>query len=137
MLPLRSYWLALLLLSQEVCCPCILVDTASLADWRCSCLYSELTPSVTEKSVIFIKELSFPQTAPTDDAFFQSELGWSVWGSLGRTWIDGGLVCRLLDRRGWSRIAAVLVCRLWTWHSCAKTRKKGGRRGFACSRSDA
>ena len=47
---------------------------------------------------MFIKELSFPQTAPTDDAFFQSELGWSVWGSLGWTRIAGGLGCRLLDR---------------------------------------
>ena len=75
MLPLHSYWLVLLLLSQEVCCPRRLVDPASLADWRCSNLCSELIPSVTEKSVILIKELSFPQTAPTDDAFFQPELG--------------------------------------------------------------
>ena len=35
--------------------------------------------------------------APTDDAFFQPELGWSVLGSLGRTWTAAGLVCRLLD----------------------------------------
>ena len=26
--------------------------------------------------------------------------------------------------------AAMLVCRLWTWHSYAKTRKKGGRQGL-------
>ena len=39
-------------------------------DWRCFCSCSGLIPSVTEKSVIFIKELSFPQTTPTDDAFF-------------------------------------------------------------------
>ena len=58
MLLLRSYWLALLLLSQEVCYPRRLVDPASLADWRCSYLCSKLIPSVTEKSVIFIKELS-------------------------------------------------------------------------------
>ena len=31
---------------------------------------SELIPSVTERSVLFVKELSFPQTALTDDAFF-------------------------------------------------------------------
>ena len=31
---------------------------------------SELIPSVTERSVLFVKELSFPQTVPTDDAFF-------------------------------------------------------------------
>ena len=30
-----------------------------------------------------MQELLFPQTAPTDDAFFQSELGWSVWGVVG------------------------------------------------------
>ena len=30
---------------------------------------SELIPSVTERSALFVKELSFPQTAPTDDAF--------------------------------------------------------------------
>ena len=39
-------------------------------DWRCSCLCSGLIPSVTERSALFVKELSFPQTAPTDDAFF-------------------------------------------------------------------
>ena len=91
MLPLRSYWPALLLLSQEVCCPHRLEDRSSLADWRCSCLCSVLIPSVTEKSVIFIKELSFPQTVPTDDAFFQPELGWSEWRSLDWTKTFGGL----------------------------------------------
>ena len=30
----------------------------------------ELIPSLTERSVLFVKEMSFPQTAPTDDAFF-------------------------------------------------------------------
>ena len=39
-------------------------------DWRCSCLCSGLIPSVTERSVVILKELSFPQTTPTDDAFF-------------------------------------------------------------------
>ena len=39
-------------------------------DQRCSCLCSKLTPSVTERSALFVKELSFPQTTPTDDAFF-------------------------------------------------------------------
>ena len=38
--------------------------------WCCSCLCSELISSGTEKSALFVKELSFPQTAPTDDAFF-------------------------------------------------------------------
>ena len=31
---------------------------------------------------MFMKELSFPTDGATDDAFFQPELGWSVWGSL-------------------------------------------------------
>ena len=46
-----------------------------------------------------------------DDAFFQPELGWSVWRSLGRTWIDDGLNWRMLDRLGWGRVAAVLIGR--------------------------
>ena len=33
----------------------------------------------------------------------------------------------LLDRLDWGRIAAMQVCRLWTWHSFAKIRKKGRR----------
>ena len=40
-----------------------------MEDWHCSFLCSELIPSITKISVIFVKELSFPQTAPTDDAF--------------------------------------------------------------------
>ena len=32
-----------------------------------------------------------------------------------------------LDRRAGDRTAAGLVCRLWVWHSSAKTRKKVGR----------
>ena len=68
--PSRSCWPALFLTRREVGCLRCLVGPASLEDQRCSCLCSESIPSVTEKSVIFIKELSFPQTAPTDDAFF-------------------------------------------------------------------
>ena len=75
MLPLRSRWPALLLLSRGVYCPHLLVDPASLVDWRYSCLCFESIPSVTEKSVIFVQELSFPQTAPTDDAFFSTGTG--------------------------------------------------------------
>ena len=68
--PPRPCWLASLLMCREVGCLCRLVDLASIEDWRCSCLCSELIPSVTERSVLFVKELSFPQTALTDDAFF-------------------------------------------------------------------
>ena len=50
-----------------------------------------LIPSVTEKLVIFIKELSFPQTAPTDDAFFNRN--WA--GACGGRWAGPGL---MLDR---------------------------------------
>ena len=68
---------------QEVYCLRRLADLASLADWRGSCLCSELIPSVTEKSVIFIKELSFPQTTPTDDAFFSTGTGLECVGVVG------------------------------------------------------
>ena len=100
MLPFRSYWPALLLLSQEAYCLHRLVDPASLVDWCCSCLCSELIQLVTEKSVIFIQELSFPQTAPTDDAFFQPKLGWRLRASSGRTEIADRLDWRMPDRLG-------------------------------------
>ena len=41
-------------------------------------------------------------TVPTDDAFFQPELGWSVFGLLGRSW--AGL--QAVRRRAWGRTAA-------------------------------
>ena len=63
--PPRPCWPALFLMCREVGYLHCLVGPASLDDWRCSCLCSELIPSVTEKLVIFIKELLFPQTAPT------------------------------------------------------------------------
>ena len=55
---------------QEVGYLHCLASLPSLGDWSGSCLYSELIPSVTERSALFVKELSFPQTAPTDEAFF-------------------------------------------------------------------
>ena len=80
---------------------------------------------------MFMKELSFPQTAPTDDAFFQPELGWGVWGSLSWTKTADGLNWRMLDRLGWGRIAVMLVYRLRMRHSpVRRTRRKKGRRGF-------
>ena len=71
-------------------------------DWRCSYLYSGLIPSVTEKSVIFLKELSFPQTAQTDDVFFQSD--WA--GACGGRWAGPRLLL------GWSTGTGVaLLCK--------------------------
>ena len=49
---------------REVCCPRHLAGLASLEDWRCSCLCSELIPSVDERSALFVKELLFPQKVP-------------------------------------------------------------------------
>ena len=106
MLPLRSYWPALLLLSQEAYCPHRLVDLAFLVDWRCSCLCSELIPSVIERSVIFVQELSFPQTVPADDAFFSTGTGLERVGVVG------------LDQDYWrdeledARSSGLLICGL-------------------------
>ena len=79
---------------REVRCLRRLAGPASLEDWRCSCLCSELIPSVVERLALFVKELSFQQTAPTDDAFFNRaglervgitglELDWSLGRSFG------------------------------------------------------
>ena len=73
--PPRPCWPALFLKHREVGCLCCLVGPASLEDLCCSCLCSESIPSVTKKSVIFMKELSFPQTVPIDDAFFSTGTG--------------------------------------------------------------
>ena len=43
----------------------------------------------------------------SDDAFFQPELGWSVWGSLDWTKAADGLNWRMPDRLGWGRIAVM------------------------------
>ena len=68
--PLRPCWLASFLRRRrEDGYPRRLASLTSFEDWRCSCLYFELIPSVIERSALFVKELSFPQTAPTDDAF--------------------------------------------------------------------
>ena len=56
-----------------------LTGLASLGDWRGFCLYSELIPSVTERSTLFVKELSFPQTTPTDDPFFNWNWARACW----------------------------------------------------------
>ena len=95
---------------HEVCYLRRLEDPASLADWRYSCLCSELIPSVTEKSVIFVKELSFPQTAPTDDAFFNRN--WA--GACRGRWAGLGL---MLGWAGLQALDVVLLC---------KNKKEGG-----------
>ena len=64
---------------REVGYPRRLAGPASFEDWRCSCLYSELIPSITERSTLFVKELSFPQMAPTDDAFFNRNWAGACW----------------------------------------------------------
>ena len=47
---------------------------ASLEDWRCSCLCSELIPLVAKRSALFVKELMM---------LFQLELGLSMLDLLG------------------------------------------------------
>ena len=68
--PPHPCWPAPFLTRREVGCLRRLAGPASLVDWCCSCSCSGLIPSVTKRSALFVKELSFPQTAPTDDAFF-------------------------------------------------------------------
>ena len=80
-------------------------------DWHCFCLCSGLIPTVTEKSVIFVKELSFPQTAPTNDAFFQQD--WA--GACGGHWAGPELLL------GW--FAGTSVALLW------KNKKEEGSAG--------
>ena len=70
MLPPHPCWPALFLMRREVDYLHRLDGPASLEDWHCSCLCFDLIPSVTERSTLFVKEPSFPQTAPTNDAFF-------------------------------------------------------------------
>ena len=105
---------------REVGCPRRLADLASLEDWHCSCLCFELIPSVAERSALFVKELSFPQTEPTDDAFFNRNRAGACWNR----WAGTGTVAGPIR---W----------LWTLDSSAKIRKKEDRRGLICCRSDA
>ena len=110
--PPRPCWLASYLTRHwEVGCLRRLAGLASLEDGRCSYLCSELIPSVAERSALFIKELSFPQTAPTDDAFFN----WNWAGARWDCWAENGTVTGP-------------VFWLWTLDSSTKSRKKEGRR---------
>ena len=44
---------------------------------------------------LFVKELSFLQTTPTDDAFFQPDWAGACWGRWADTRADARLVCKL------------------------------------------
>ena len=95
-------------LSALPCWSCI------LGGLRGSNLCSELIPSVTERSTIFVKELSFPQMTPTDDAFFKRNWPGACWNR----WAGTGTVVRPVR---W----------LWTLDSSAKIRNKEDPRGLA------
>ena len=78
--PPRPCWLTLFLTRcREVGCLRRPAGLASLEDWRCSYLCSELIPSIAEKSALFVKELSLPQMASTDDAFFNRNWAGACW----------------------------------------------------------
>ena len=111
--PPHPCWLASFLMLRKVGCLRRLAGPASLEDWGCSCLCSELIPSVTEISALFVKELLFPQTAPTDDAFFNRNWAGACWNR----WAGTGTIVGP-------------VRRLWTLDSSTKTRKKEGRQGL-------
>ena len=86
---------------QEVGYLRYLTGLASLGDWRGSCLYSELIPSITERSALFVKELSFPQTVPTDGAFFNRNwagASWNCW--VGLLSLDVGFLCKNKKQKG-------------------------------------
>ena len=109
MLPPHPRWPALFLMRWEVGYLRRLAGSASLEDRRCSFLCSELIPSVTERSALFVKELSFPQTAPTDDAFF-NRTGLERVGVVGMelglllSWSAGSRVaifCKNKKNKGW------------------------------------
>ena len=72
-----------------------------MGDWCGSYLYSELIPSVTEISALFVKELSFPQTAPTDDAFFNRNWAGTCWNRwAGPLALEFRLLCKNKKQRG-------------------------------------
>ena len=115
--PPRPCWPALSLMHlKEVGYPTHLAGLASWEDLQGSCLYSELIPSFTEISALFVKEFSFPQTAPTDDAFFNRNWAGGCWDRWAGTGTTAGLVRYLL-----------MLC------SLAKISNKGGSAGACLS----
>ena len=86
---------------REVGCPPRLASLTSWEDWRGSYLYSKLLSSVTERSTLFLKELSFSQTTPTDDAFFNRNWAgacWNRWAS--PLAMDAAFPCKNKKERG-------------------------------------
>ena len=84
--PPRPCWPALSLMRlRKVGYPPHLAGLASWEDWSGSCLYSEFIPSITERLALFVKELSFPQMAPINDAFFSIGTGLEHVGIVGLT----------------------------------------------------
>ena len=72
-----------------------------MGDWRGSCLYSELIPSVTERLALFVKEMLFPQTAPTNDVFFNRNWAGACWNHwAGPLALEVGLLCKNKKQRG-------------------------------------
>ena len=118
--PPHPCWPTPFLTHREVDCLRRLAGPASLVDWRCSYLCSELIPSVTERSTLFVKELSFPQTAPIDDAFFNRT-------GLERVVIAGPELELSLGRSVGSGL----------WTPLQKQEKRRVGEGFARGRSDA
>ena len=73
-----------------------------------------------------MKELSFPQTAPTDDAFFNRNWAGVCLGSLGRTRIGVGRVHRLYVVGLGCDCCCVDRPALEVELLCKKNEKKGG-----------
>ena len=99
--PPRPCWPAMSLMRlREVDCPPRLAGLASWEDWHGSCFYSELIASFIERSSLFVKELSFPQTT-TDDAFFNWNWAGACWDRwVGPLALDAALPCKKKKRKG-------------------------------------
>ena len=72
--------------------------------------------------------LDWTKTAGWLNWRMSDRLGWSVFGLLGRSWADTGLVCRPCVVEPGVGLLLLLIGRLWMWHSSARrTRRKKGR----------
>ena len=107
--PPRPCWPAQFLMRlREVGYPPHQAGLAFWKDWRDSCLYSALIPSVPDRSALFVRNCRSHRRRQLM-MLFQPELGWSVLGSLGRNWryswagplaLDAGLLCKSKKQRG-------------------------------------